>query len=215
MSGVGAVADAAPAGPAGWRDVLLAVWQEGQRLSAVGPGEVRVHLDHAERLATQLDPPEEALDLGSGAGIPGLALAGIWPRSRWVLLDAAQRRTRLLEDAIERLDWADRVRVVHGRAEALGRDAVGRGRFDLVTARLFGPPAAAAECGAPLLRVGGILAVTEPPEPDPDRWPAAELAVLGLEPLPPLPGLQRLRLVREPEARFPRKAGVPVRRPLF
>lgn len=199
----------------GWRAVLADVWRDGQRLSAVGPGEVEVHLDHAERLAAALDAPVEALDLGSGAGIPGLALAGLWPDSRWVLVDAALRRTRLLEDAVHRLGWDDRVAVVHGRAEDLGRDPRWRGRFDLVTARLFGPPAAAAECGAPLLRVGGILAVTEPPDPAVDRWPADGVAVLGLELLDPLPGLQRLRLVAEPAGRFPRKAGVPVRRPLF
>lgn len=198
-----------------WRAVLAEVWREGQRLSAVGPGDVEVHLEHAARLAAELDEPVEALDLGSGAGIPGLALAGLWPASRWVLVDAALRRTRLLEDAVGRLGWADRVEVIHARAEDLGRDARWRGRFDLVTARLFGPPAAAAECAAPLLRIGGILAVTEPPEPDPDRWPAAGVATLGFELLEPRPGLQRLRLVTEPPARFPRKAGVPVRRPLF
>lgn len=198
-----------------WRAVLVEVWQEGQRLSAVGPGDVEVHLEHATRLAADLDEPAEALDLGSGAGIPGLALAGLWPASRWVLVDAALRRTRLLDDAVGRLGWGERVEVIHARAEDLGRDARWRGRFDLVTARLFGPPAAAAECAAPLLRVGGILAVTEPPDPDPDRWPAAGVAILGFELLELRPGLQRLRLVREPEPRFPRKPGVPVRRPVF
>lgn len=198
-----------------WQTVLVDVWTEGQRLSAVGPGDVTVHLQHAARLAEQLSPPEIAVDLGSGAGIPGLALAGLWPPSRWVLVDAALRRARLLEEAVQRLGWSGRVEVVHGRAEDLGRDAAHRGRYDLVTARLFGPPAAAAECGAPLLRLGGILAVTEPPDPAPDRWPSAGVAPLGLEPLEPRPGLQRFRSVAAAEARFPRKTGVPVRRPLF
>lgn len=199
----------------GWREIVADVWVEGQRLSAVGPGDVTVHLAHAEHLAGLLEVPARAVDLGSGAGIPGLALAGLWPASEWVLLDAAQRRTRLLERAVERLGWTGRVHVVHGRAEDLGRDPQHRQRYDLVTARLFGPPAAAAECGAPLLRADGILAVTEPPDPPPGRWPAAALASLGLEPLAPEAGLQRFRAVRAPEARFPRKAGVPVRRPLF
>lgn len=198
-----------------WRAVLFDVWTQGQRLSAVGPGDVTVHLDHASRLADQLPVPTAGVDLGSGAGIPGLALAGLWPCSRWVLVDAALRRTRLLEDAVVRLGWSDRVSVVHARAEDLGRDPAHRGRYDLVTARLFGPPAAAAECGAPLLRVGGILAVTEPPDPGADRWPAAGVAPLGLEPLEARPGLQCFRSTGAPEPRFPRKPGVPTRRPLF
>jgi 16S rRNA (guanine527-N7)-methyltransferase len=201
--------------PVAWRTALLEVWAEGQRLSAVGPGDVSVHLEHAMHLADQLQAPGRAVDLGSGAGIPGLALAGLWPESRWTLVDAAQRRTRLLERAVHELGWADRVRVVHVRAEDLGRQDEHRGRYDLVTARLFGPPSAAAECGAPLLRIGGILAVTEPPDPAPDRWPADAVAPLGLEATDPEPGLQRFRAVRAPEDRFPRKAGVPVRRPLF
>lgn len=202
-------------GVVGWREVVVEVWTEGQRLSAVGPGDVTVHLAHAERMAGLLDAPARAVDLGSGAGIPGLALAGLWPESEWILLDAAQRRTRLLDSAVERLGWTDRVKVVHSRAEDLGRDPAHRAHHDLVTARLFGPPAAALECGAPLLRVGGVLAVTEPPDPDPERWPPDALAPLGLELLAPDPGLQRFRSVRPPEARFPRKPGVPVRRPLF
>ena len=199
----------------GWEDVVVATFEAGQRRSMVGPGEVRQHLEHARRLAAALDVPEQAVDLGSGAGIPGLVLAGIWPESRWVLVDAARRRTELLEEAIAQLGWAPRITVVHGRAEEVGRDPLHRHRHDLVTARSFGPPAVTAECGAGLLRVGGVLAVTEPPDPGAERWSVPGLASLGLELLPPQPGLQRMVLVRPPEDRYPRRPGVPERRPLW
>ncbi len=198
-----------------WVEHVVAGFEEGQRLSIVGPGDVRTHIAHARAMAGVLDVPGRALDLGSGAGIPGLVLAGLWPESRWVLLDAALRRVRLVEQVVERLGWTDRVEVVHGRAELLGRDATYRGRFDLVTARLFAGPAVTAECGAPFLRLGGVLAVTEPPGAHGERWPAAALRPLGLEPDRVEAGVQRLVRAHPIEDRFPRNVGVPERRPLF
>jgi 16S rRNA (guanine527-N7)-methyltransferase len=181
----------------------------------VGPGDPSVHLDHARRLAAQLEEPVTALDLGSGAGIPGLALAGLWPGSTWVLVDAAARRTALLEEAVKELGWHDRVEVVHGRAEELARVPRFRQRFDLVTSRSFGPPAVTAECGGAFVRQGGVLAVTEPPGAVGERWPRDGLVVLGLEPMAPFAGLQQLRRTGSLDERFPRRVGVPAKRPLF
>ncbi len=204
-----------------WHQPLLALWEQGQRLSAVGPGPVQVHLDHSLALAGVLDPPAFAVDLGSGAGIPGLALAGQWPETQMLLIDAAARRARFLARAVAELGWSGRVTVVHGRAEDLGRDRQWRGRADLVTARAFGPPATTAECGAPFLRVGGLLVVTDPPDGFgvDDRWPVDGLAKLGMSALPRTGAeaisLRRLRLDRPLRDEIPRRAGVPERRPLF
>ena len=141
--------------------------RRAQALGFLGPGPIDAHLDHAAGYVV-VDPPERALDLGSGAGVPGLALAGRWPDSRWMLLDANERRGALLVQAIADLGWVGRVQVVVARAEDAARDSGLRGAFDLVTARSFGPPAVTAECGAPFLSVGGRLVVSEPPAEDPD-----------------------------------------------
>lgn len=135
----------------------------------------------------------------------------------WTLLDAARRRTEVVRHAVDVLGWHDRVAVVHGRAEDPGV-VPSAGAIDVVVARLFGPPAATAECAAPLLRRGGRLLVTEPPDAPPEeRWPGEGLAVLGLERGERYadPNVQELVAVAAPEARFPRKSGVAWKRPLW
>ena len=167
---------------------LLEVLGRSRSLGFLGPGSVRVHVDHADGFAAGIEQPTRFLDLGSGGGVPGLVLARRWPESRAVLLDARERRCAFLRGAAQDLDLGERVAVLWARAEEAGHRDDLRGGFDLVVARGFGPPAVTAECGAPFLRLGGTLAVSEPPE-DEDavaltdasaRWAPAGLARLGL-----------------------------------
>jgi 16S rRNA (guanine527-N7)-methyltransferase len=110
--------------------------------------------------------------------------------------------------------------VEHARAEDAARDARFRHRFDLVAARSFGPPAVTAECGAPLLHIGGVLLVAEPPASPAERWPAGGLEQVGLtdDGVVSADGGGRVRrLVARSTCsdRFPRRAGVPERKLLF
>jgi 16S rRNA (guanine527-N7)-methyltransferase len=201
-------------------DLLRRQLERARDLGFLGPGPVEAHLTHAIGLADDLHargmprPGMAALDLGSGGGVPGLVLVDRWPTTRWVLLDASERRTDFLAEAIEAMAVGHRVSVVRARAERAGRDPELRGGFDLVTARSFAPPAVTAECGAAFLTNGGLLAVSEPPVPDPTRWPRHALDELGLE----LVADGRWALLRQcvPLAeRYPRREGVPAKRPLW
>lgn len=190
----------------------------------LGPGPVDAHIAHAQGLAAGFDsPPERVLDLGAGGGVPGLVLGWLWPETGIVLLDAGSRRARFLADAVATLGWAARAAVRCDRAEVAGRDPDLRSRFPAVVARGFGPPATTAECAAPFLAVGGLLVVSEPPadevEPGgPERWPLEGCAVFGLEPVRRLeqPVAAQVLQQRSPcPDRFPRRDGVPAKRPLF
>jgi 16S rRNA (guanine527-N7)-methyltransferase len=202
------------------RRALLAVLGEARDRGLVGPGPLEAQLDHALAWAAGLGPaPARFLDLGTGGGVPGLALASAWPGARGVLLDSRRRAVAWVREAIARLDLAGRLEVVEARAEAAGRDPRWREAFPLVVARGFAGPAVTAECGSAFVTPGGRLSVSEPPGTDPARWPAESLAELGLR-------LARrdaqagaafvvLEKVEALDDRWPRAVGRPARRPLW
>jgi 16S rRNA (guanine527-N7)-methyltransferase len=141
-----------------------------------------------------------------------------WPSAQAVLLDAQRRRCDFLGRALATLDLSSRAAVECGRAEVLARDDRLRGRFDLVVARSFGPPATTAECAVGFLRAGGHLVVTEPPDREARaRWDVAGLAELGFAAPVPIrsgdTGAVRVELVSEVDDRWPRRDGVPGKRP--
>ncbi len=204
------------------RAELLAVLEESRELGLLGPGPVERQYAHARDLASAIGPfAASFLDLGSGGGVPGLVLVEQWPTAHSTLLDAGRRRCEFLEHAVERLGLGDRVAVVCGRAERLARDPGLRGGFDLVVARSFAAPAVTAECAVGFLRASGRLVVTEPPDGESmdDRWPAAGLAELGLARPHALrhgeTGAMSTRLDAEASDRWPRREGVPGKRPLW
>lgn len=204
------------------KDALESVLQDGQTIGLVGTGPVRAHLDHARGFAEVFQPPLDGLllDLGSGGGLPGLVLALEWPNSRWLLLDGRARSVNFLGDAVGRLGLEQRVTVLGGRAEIIARDPRHRASADVVVARSVATPAAVAECAAGLLVAGGILVVSEPPEAEALRWDADGLSRLGMGPAQIVESGRKFhfsvieqRLPCPPG--YPRRTGVPARRPLF
>lgn len=202
---------------------LRSVLEHSRELGFLGPGPVETHVDHAHGFArawTATEHPRAILDLGSGGGVPGLVLATtVWPDARWVLLDAGLRRCAFLLEAIEELGIEDRVQVHRARAEDAGREPHLRGAHDLVVSRGFGPPSVTVEVAAPLLAVGGLLVVSEPPGGRPDRWDAGAMRKLGLRPVPAEPtdgpAFAVFRQAERCPERYPRRVGIPAKRPLF
>jgi 16S rRNA (guanine527-N7)-methyltransferase len=144
-----------------------------------------------------------------------------WAEARVVLLDAGARRSEFLRWAVRTCGLESRVVVDCGRAEEIGRRPDRRERFAAVTARSFGPPAVTAECAASFLCLGGLLVVSSPPwasGPPADRWPTDQLSRLGLgRGVAVRNGFGYTVMSKESETpdRFPRRVGVPAKRPLF
>ena len=163
-------------------------------------------------------PPENFLDLGSGGGLPGLVLLQEWGIPA-VLMDAMEKRVFFLQEVLEFEDAQGKAIAIQARAEDLSRDQDYEARFDLVTARSFGPPAVTAECAVRFLKVGGFLIVSEPPDDDaPNRWPAEGLRKVGLESLGRHrfgAAFQILRKISPTANLYPRESGTPKKKPLF
>ncbi len=217
-------------------------WLEAREVGLLGPAPVEDHIEHSLAFAEALDDvsdgstaPHRIVDLGSGAGVPGLVLATLKPETRVMLLDGSARRAEWLRLTVMALDLPN-VEVVCARAEETGRQPAHRGHAHAVVARAFGPPGVTAECAAPLLRVGGLLLVSElPAEPrggsdvmpeedgkqmaSTDRWVPEGLRELGLGRAQVVVrrGRRFVAMVQEsscPE-RYPRRVGIPQKRPLF
>ncbi len=199
-------------------NLLREVLARSQELGFLGPGPVHEHIDHAQALLQSVPSiPQFMIDLGSGGGIPGLVFACLRVDLTGVLLDGSTRRVAFLREAIDELGLTERFITWEGRAEDLGRNQENRGIADLVVARSFGPPAVVAECAAPFLRVGGRLIVSDPPGTG-NRWPRNEVDRFGLtvyeQAITPPKYTVLLQETPCPTS-FPRRVGIPAKRPLF
>ena len=189
-----------------------------QALGFLGPGPVDRHVAHGRALLAGLPDGGRVLDLGAGGGVPGLVVAAFRPELEVTLLDTRQRACRFLREAVAALHAAGRIVVVEARAEEAARRPDLRGAFDAVVARSFGPPAVTAECAVAFLRTGGRLVVSEPPDLDAARWPGDGLDALGFGPATrgggPDGSFVTIGKVRDDD-RWPRRVGVPAKRPLW
>jgi 16S rRNA (guanine527-N7)-methyltransferase len=213
-----------PGGAAGALVALLdRIAVEPQNLTAIDDVTAGVDRHLADSLAGLALPVLRAapavLDLGSGAGFPGLALAAARPELAVTAVESEGRKAGWLARASAQFP---NVRVVAERSETLALRE--RERWPAVTARAVAPLPAVLELAAPLLSVGGTLVVWRAGRaPQEEEAAGRAAAVLGLEPGPvtavrPFPGARRhlhefVKHAPTP-ARFPRRPGRASSRPL-
>ena len=213
------------AGDGSWRFRLHEVLGRSLVAGFLGSPLIDDHIDHACGFAAAVfsegrTVPGTLVDLGSGGGVPALVLAEIWPTTKVAMVEANERRCRFLEAEVLDPDRG-RVTVLPHRAEVIGQDSSYRQTFEVVTSRSFGSPGVTAECAAPLLAAGGLLVVSDPPGvPVEERWPPEPLNLLGLALLHRFRYQDRynyacLEKVSDCPPRYPRRVGVPAKRPLF
>ena len=164
------------------------------------------------------------VDVGTGGGFPGLVLAIAEPSLRVTLMDATRRKTEYLERVREELGVE--VEVLRARAEDAAREPVLRESFDVVVCRALGPWPVVLELTLPFCRTGGVLfgqrGSNAPPEAVAHAGAAAVLGgrVVGVEQVGVEAGLENryvtvVEKVESTPVRYPRKAGIPAKRPLL
>lgn len=102
--------------------------------------------------------PLHCIDVGTGAGFPGLPLKIMLPRLGWTLLDGTGKKVAFLRQLVAKLDLPN-VTLVQGRAEEVGRESAYRAQFDLVTARAVAPLNTLVEYLLPLVRRDGLAMI--------------------------------------------------------
>ncbi|HHX77545.1 MAG TPA: 16S rRNA (guanine(527)-N(7))-methyltransferase RsmG [Firmicutes bacterium] len=164
------------------------------------------------------------LDVGSGAGFPGLALKIYRPDLRLHIIDSAQKKLRFLTEVITRLSLEDVV-LFHGRAEEYGQKEDFRGKYPWVAARALAPLPSLLELCLPFVATGGIFCAYKGPEGLKELNDSFKaLSFLGGVYLEnhrltlPYTGANRCLLFfqkeKESKPQYPRRAGLPARKPI-
>jgi 16S rRNA (guanine527-N7)-methyltransferase len=170
-----------------------------QRLGTLGDRPIDEVMAHARQFVTGLEGVTgRVLDMGTGAGVPGLVIAIDRPDLELVLVDRRATRMDELSRAVTAMGLGDRVQVLTADMENLARDPQHRGQFQAVVSRGFGPPETTLRLARPMLQNGGVFVVSEPPQPDPSRWPDQVLAELGFSEPQYLQGIAMFHVEHSP-----------------
>ena len=191
-------------------------WNRRTNLTAVPAADRwQRHIGEALQLTRALEIAKgmALIDVGSGPGIPGLVIAVARPDIRVTLLDSDSHKTGFLTHVAGVLGLGSLV-VVNRRAEEAGHDPGLREQFDIATARALAPPAVLCELTLPFVRVGGTLAALVADSRAAADEASAAAALLGGKALEDRPGILLVRKAALTPARFPRRPGVPARKPL-
>ena len=205
----------------------LVTWNRRMNLTAIVDYEevqIKHFLDSLTLTVVLSDAPLKVVDVGTGAGLPGIALKIACPNIELTLIDSTQKKALFLDHIVATLGL-EGVSVVAGRAEELAHDVQYRERFDAVLARGVAKLASLAELTLPFCAVGGAFIAMKnwPPDAEVDEAERS-LNVLGGRLRQSvrigLGGLDDRSLVvidkvRPTPEKYPRRSGVPQKRPLL
>lgn len=167
---------------------------------------------------------KKLIDVGTGAGFPGIPLAIVCPKAKFVLSDTLGKRIDFLREVLDKLKL-DNVELIKARAEDLGKDKKFRERFDHCVSRAVSNIAVLAEYTIPLINVGGTDILFKMDDCDSELSEGSKsISTLGgkfhvkhsyeLIQIEPKRCILEIEKVKSTPKQFPRKAGTPSKNPI-
>lgn len=174
--------------------------------------------------AVDMNQVKSVIDIGTGAGFPGIPLKIAFPHLKVVLLDSLNKRIKFLNTVIEELSL-ENIETIHGRAEDFAKQAEYREQFDLCVSRAVANLATLSEYCIPYVKKDGLFVPYKSGEIDQEVEQSKKAVhVLGgkIENVVKfqLPGTEigrsfvNIKKVQNTAKRFPRKAGLPAKEPI-
>lgn len=205
---------------------LLIEWNKVMNLTGITePKEIiKKHFIDSLTILKEIDENSTIIDVGTGAGFPGIPIKIAYPNTKIILLDSLNKRIKFLDEVIKKLNLKD-IKTIHGRAEEYGKNKKHREQYDYAVARAVAPLNILLEYLMPFVKINGkCLCMKGANSKEEIKESLGAIKELGgsliekEEFLIPNTDIKRKIVViykeKNTKSRYPRKAGTPSKDPL-
>lgn len=208
---------------------LIVEWNKVMNLTAITDYKDVVEKHFLDSLSIErilkLDDIKAVMDVGTGAGFPGMPLKIIYPELKITLLDSLNKRVKFLNEVIRQLELKN-IDAIHGRAEDIGKNENYREKYDLCVSRAVANLATLSEYCMPFVKVGGVFVSYKSGDIDEEVLKSKKAISLFGGKIDEvvkfqLPGTDinrafvKIKKIKGTPKKYPRKSGIPSKEPLY